>query len=76
MGPLIVGICCFWLASSRHCTSIRPKSYCTIVFYMDPITNDGSRFPCSYFARLAPLWGPTGEDLAFFRPSWKVAISR
>ena len=46
----------------------RCKSHSTFFFYMDPLTNDEGAI--SSFPKLAPLWGPNGEDVAVCTPSW------
>ena len=41
-----------------------------VIFYMDHPNNDGVPDAISDLPRSAPLKGPTGEDLAVFRPAW------
>ena len=60
----------FWFMFRRHFALIHTIVPFPFLFSLDSQTNDGGLFANWSFPRLAPLWGPNGEDLAVFMPLW------
>ena len=64
----LVGKSC--LAHGDHCVLIQTLAPFHFFLLYRPLTNEEVPGVMFKSLRLAPLWGPTGEDLAVFRFAW------